>query len=122
MVAIEPAHLVGTGGAIGALCRHYVAGAVDVDGFPLGTLTVNVLGSFVLGLVTFAGLSSDVALLVGTGACGSFTTFSSFSFDTVSLWESGARLRATLNAAVNLAGALLAVGLAWAIVAVATGG
>jgi CrcB protein len=121
MVAIEPAHLVGTGGAIGALCRYYVAGAVDIDGFPLGTLTVNVVGSFVLGLVTFAGLSSDVVLLVGTGACGSFTTFSSFSFDTVSLWESGARLRASLNAGLNLAGALLAIGLAWALVALATG-
>lgn len=56
MVSVEPAHLVGTGGAIGALCRYYVGSAVDVEGFPLGTLTVNVLGSFVLGLVTFAGL------------------------------------------------------------------
>ena len=84
MVTVEPAHLVGTGGAIGALCRHYVTSMVDIEGFPLGTLTVNVVGSFVLGLVTFAGLGSDILFLVGTGACGSFTTFSSFSFDTVS--------------------------------------
>jgi len=120
VVAVEPAHLVGTGGAIGALCRHYVAGAVDIERFPLGTLTVNVTGSFVLGLVTVAGLSNEVALLVGTGACGSFTTFSSFSFDTVALWESGARLRAALTAGLNLAGSLLAIGLAWALVALAT--
>ena len=116
MTAIEPAHLVGTGGAIGALARHYVAGLVASDRFPLGTLTVNVLGSFVLGLVTFAGLGDDLLFLVGIGACGSFTTFSSFSFDTVHLWESGERLRAGLNAGLNLAGALLAIGLAWGLV------
>lgn len=118
MVSIEPAHLVGTGGAIGALCRHYLGSAVDVEGFPLGTLTVNVVGSFVLALVTFASLDNALLLLVGTGACGSFTTFSSFSFDTVRLWETGARLQAVGNAAVNLLGAFVAIGLAWGIVTV----
>jgi len=119
VVTIEPAHLVGTGGAIGALCRHYLAAAVEIDGFPLGTLTVNVIGSFVLGLVTFAAPDNTVVLLVGTGACGSFTTFSSFSFDTVRLWEVGARKKAVANASVNLLGALLAIGLAWGVVTVA---
>jgi len=121
MVSVEPAHLVGTGGAIGALCRHYLGSAVDIEGFPLGTLSVNVVGSFVLGLVTFAGLDSELVLFVGTGACGSFTTFSSFSFDTVHLWESGARADATLNAAVNLLGALFAIALAWGVVTFASG-
>lgn len=119
MVTIEPAHLVGTGGAIGALCRHYLGSAVDVAGFPLGTLTVNVAGSFVLALVTFASLDSELLLFIGTGACGSFTTFSSFSFDTVNLWESGERLRAAVNATANLAGAIVAIGLAWGVVTVA---
>jgi len=119
MVSVEPAHLVGTGGAIGALCRHYVAGWVDVEGFPLGTLTVNIVGSFVLALATFAGLGSDLLLFVGTGACGSFTTFSSFSFDTVHLWESGDRRKAGANATANLLGALAAIGLAWGVVALA---
>jgi len=118
MVTIEPAHLVGTGGAIGALARYYVASLVEIEGFPLGTLTVNVVGSFVLGLVTFAGLGSDLLLFVGTGACGSFTTFSSFSVDTVRLWETGERLQAGVNAAVNLLGALLAIGLAYGLVTV----
>ncbi|MDS0261516.1 fluoride efflux transporter CrcB [Haloarcula sp. S1CR25-12] len=121
MVSVEPAHLVGTGGAIGALCRHYLGSAVDIEGFPLGTLSVNVVGSFVLGLVTFAGLDSELVLFVGTGACGSFTTFSSFSFDTVHLWESGARARASVNAVVNLLGALLAIALAWGVVAFVPG-
>jgi len=119
MVSLEPAHLVGTGGAIGALCRHYLGATVDVEGFPLGTLTVNVLGSFVLALVTFASLDTELLLFVGTGACGSFTTFSSFSFDTVYLWESGDRLKAGVNAASNLAGALAAIGLARGVVALA---
>jgi CrcB protein len=74
---------------------------------------VNVVGSFALALVTFLGASSEVALLVGTGACGSFTTFSSFSFETVRLWETGERARAAVNAAGNLAAAGLAIGAAW---------
>lgn len=95
---IEPGHLVGTGGAIGAILRHYVGVWLGHERFPFGTFSVNVGGSFVLGLVTFAGLSTDVALLVGAGACGSFTTYSSFSFETIRLWETGDRLRAVIYA------------------------
>jgi len=119
MVSIEPAHLVGTGGAIGALCRHYLGSADDVEGVPMGTPSVNSVGSFVLALVTFASLDTDLLLFIGTGACGSFTTFSSFSFDTVHLWESGDRLRAGVNATANLVGAMAAIGLAWGVVAIA---
>ena len=118
MVAIEPAHLVGTGGAIGALCRHYLAGAVQREPFPLGTLAVNALGSFVLGLVTFADVTGDAALLIGVGACGSFTTFSSFSVETVRLWEDGYVALAALNAVGNLVCSLAGIGLAWGVVQV----
>jgi CrcB protein len=116
-VEIEPAHLVGTGGAVGALLRHYVSQRADVEAFPAGTLTVNVLGSFVLGLVTFLGVGNQLLLLIGTGACGSFTTFSSFSFETVRLWETGERARAVVNAVANFLGAVGAIGLAWLLVA-----
>ena len=109
---IHPAHLVGTGGAIGALCRSYVGQRLNTT-YPLGTLTVNVVGSFVLGLVTFAGVGGDVALLVGTGACGSFTTFSSFSVETFQLAEADDWGRAAANAIANLVGSLAAIGLAW---------
>jgi CrcB protein len=107
---IEPAHLVGTGGAIGAVLRDVVSQLVSHDRFPFATLTVNVLGSFLLGLVTFAGIGTDAMLLVGVGLCGSFTTYSSFSFETVRLWETGDRLRATLYAVGTLGLCLAAAG------------
>ena len=110
-----PGHLVGFGGMVGAVLRHLVAAAIERETFPVGTLTVNVVGSFVLGFVTFLGVGNDVLLFVGTGACGSFTTFSSFSYDTVRLWERGDRWRSAANALVNLVGAVLAIGLAWLV-------
>jgi len=116
MIDLAPAHLVGTGGAIGALSRYYVSGRLDTASFPTGTLAVNVIGSFALGLVTFLGVGNDVLLLVGVGACGSFTTFSSFSVETVRLWEEGDRGRALGNAVANLLGSLGAIGLAWLLV------
>lgn len=110
---INPTYLVATGGVLGALLRHFVSEAIESEAFPLGTLTVNVLGSFVLGLITFLQFGTDTLLLVGTGACGSFTTFSSFSVDVVRLWEEDKRLLSAGYAAANLLGALAAIGIAW---------
>lgn len=121
MVAIDPAHIVGTGGALGALLRHAVGQRSETEAFPAGTLTVNVLGSFVLAALTFASVDNELLLFIGTGACGSFTTFSSFSFETVRLWETGEPARATVNALGNLAGAGLAIGLAWVAVQLLAG-
>ncbi|SDQ22733.1 fluoride efflux transporter CrcB [Natronobacterium texcoconense] len=114
----EPAHLVGTGGAIGALLRHWVYLQFSSEEFPWPTLAVNVIGSFVFGLAIFAGAGESAIQLIGIGACGSFTTFSSFSVETVQLYERGDRLRAVVNAAANLLVSLAAIGLAWGIVAV----
>lgn len=105
---MEPAHLVGTGGAIGAVLRYAVAQRLAHERLPLATLVVNVVGSFVLGLITFATSESEIALFVGVGMCGSFTTYSSFSFETVRLWETGDRLRATIYAFGTLVLCLLA--------------
>lgn len=121
MIALDPAQLVGTGGAIGALCRTYVSQRVDGETYPFGTLAVNVIGSFALGLVTFAGASEEIVLLLGTGACGSFTTFSSFSFETVRLVEQGESVAAATNAAANLLGSLVAIGVAWFAVRIVLG-
>lgn len=113
MLTVDPAHLVGAGGAAGAVLRHLVGQRVSSARFPAGTLTVNVVGSFALALVTFLGASHEAALLIGTGACGSFTTFSSFSVETVRLWETGERALAVANALGNLVGAGVAIGAAW---------
>ena len=112
---VDPTVLVGAGGALGAVLRHELSRRVDrAAAAPAGTVAVNVVGSFVLGFVTAAGASERALLLVGTGACGAFTTFSSFSFDTVSLWIDDGRPRAAVcNAALTLAAALGAVGAGW---------
>ncbi|WP_440766840.1 fluoride efflux transporter FluC [Natronorubrum sp. DTA7] len=112
----EPAHIVGTGGAIGAVLRHWVYLQFSSDRFPWPTLAVNVLGSFVFGLAMFAGAGESTLQFVGTGICGAFTTFSSFSVETVRLYERGDRLLAVVNAGGNLALSLLAIGLAWGLV------
>lgn len=113
---MNPAYLIGAGAAVGAVARYvtngYVGRVAADRRFPYGTFTVNVVGSFVLALITFLGAGSDVIALVGTGACGSYTTFSSFSVDTVRLWEDGDRTLATWNAVANLSGALAGIGLA----------
>lgn len=107
---MTPVLLVGVGGLLGALSR-FAVGSV-VAGRRRDTLAVNLLGSFALGALT-ARLAADAALLtlLGTGFCGAFTTFSSFAVETVELYETGARRAAIGNAAANLVGALVAVGL-----------
>ncbi|MFC7097923.1 fluoride efflux transporter CrcB [Halobaculum marinum] len=110
--AVPDPALVAAGGAGGAVGRYLVGSAVDRGGsFPLGTLTVNVVGSFLLGLLTFLPVGGDVSLFVGTGACGAFTTFSSFSVATVQLWDGGERGRAVAFVAANtlLAGGAVAL-------------
>lgn len=109
---VDPAHLVGTGGALGAICRYAMGRWLVHDRFPFATLAVNVVGSFVFGLVTFMGLSDEAILFIGIGACGSFTTYSSFSFETVRLWETDDRIRASIYAIGTFGLCLIAVGLA----------
>jgi len=80
---------VAIGGAFGACLRYLTTLAVP---FPFGTLTVNVLGSFVMGLCFVALVDKGLDRwqpLVMTGALGGFTTFSAFSLDALRLWESG---------------------------------
>lgn len=97
--------LVGVGGALGAVSRHAVG--LRVDG-RRSTLLVNAAGSFALGAVAAAPIESAVALLLGVGFCGAFTTFSSFAVSTVrAASETGGRAAAAV-AASNLAAALVA--------------
>lgn len=109
---------VAVGGALGAVGRHAVYEAVErAAPIPRATLTVNVLGSFLLGTLLFSGASDGAVLFAGVGACGAFTTFSTFSVETVDAFEAGRYRVAAANAGSNLVGALGAIGLAWLLVA-----
>ncbi|NGO79863.1 fluoride efflux transporter CrcB [Streptomyces sp. YC504] len=93
--------LVLTGGMLGAPLRYLTDRAVQsrhTTGFPWGTFTVNIAGSLVLGFLTGAALTSHTLLFLGTGLCGALTTYSTFSYETLTLARSGAALHATANA------------------------
>jgi CrcB protein len=79
------------GGGIGATLRYLTSEWVSNDGFPWATLTVNIVGSFLMGAVAIGlaeqAISKDVALLLGTGLLGGLTTMSAFSVETIHLIE-----------------------------------
>jgi CrcB protein len=84
--------LVGIGGAIGAMLRYMISDIIPSDEFPYGTITVNLLGSLILGfmfgaIAADALISQDNLLLFGTGLLGAFTTMSTFAMETVNLSE-----------------------------------
>jgi CrcB protein len=105
-VTWEAALLVAVGGAAGSVAR-YAAGATwpaPAGEVPWATLAVNVVGSFVLGVVLGAlPPGGGARLLLGTGFCGGFTTFSTFSTEVVAIAEHGAAGRAGAYAAGSLA-------------------
>jgi CrcB protein len=108
---------VAVAGAVGAPARYLLDGVIQARAggdFPLGTLFVNVSGSLVLGFVTglvlYHALPNTPRVLLGTGFCGAFTTFSTFAFESVRLSEEGEQLRATANVAVSVVAGLLAAG------------
>lgn len=101
----------------GAVCRYLVDVGVQHRTeavFPLGTLAVNLTGSlalgFLVGLRLYHGLGHDVLTVAGTGFLGTYTTFSTFAYETVRLVEDGSTLEAFGNAAANLAPGLAAAG------------
>jgi CrcB protein len=97
--------LVALGAAVGAPLRYLTDRAVQArhdSVFPWGTLTVNVAGSFVLGLLTGLPVSSSVSALLGTGFCGALTTYSTFSYETLRLARTGARFYAVLNVIASI--------------------
>jgi CrcB protein len=109
---VNPVVLVGLGGVSGALARHLLGERINRRTYD--TLTVNVLGSFLLGLLTAGPFGAAATLAFGVGFCGAFTTFSTFAVETVRLAEEGEVRRAVANGAANLGGAVLAVGVgAW---------
>jgi len=86
--------------------------------FPFGTLIVNILGSFILGLLIFGLdekdlLSANLKLLAAVGFCGGFTTFSTFSLETINLLRNSQFLFAGLNITLNILFTLLGVYIAY---------
>lgn len=100
--------LVAAGGAIGSSARYAVALLASGATFPAGTLTVNLLGSLLIGMAMEAMAASELRLFLVTGILGGFTTYSSFNQETLQLMRTGAWGTAFLNAALTLFGCLLA--------------
>ncbi|OIK23734.1 fluoride efflux transporter CrcB [Streptomyces malaysiense] len=105
--------LVIAGAAVGAPLRYLTDRTVQSRHdtvFPWGTLTVNVVGSLLLGLITGAvvagGMSSNLQLLLGTGLCGALSTYSTFSYETLRLAEDGARFFAAANVVASVVAGL----------------
>ena len=111
--------LVGLGGALGSMARHGLNHLIHQrqlgSTFPLGIFTVNIIGSVVIGVVGGLvvsnrwTLSSDARTFVIVGLLGGFTTFSSFSFDTLALIRDGHTLQAVWNVAGQVGFSLLGV-------------
>lgn len=85
--------LVAAGGAIGAAMRYLVGEWLGNDGFPYATLSVNLLGSLVLGVVTVGVaqhvISENLAFVFATGFLGAFTTMSAYSVETIAMFDRG---------------------------------
>ncbi len=86
--------LIGLGGALGTMLRFGTSLLIGIKSYPLATLLVNVVGSFIIGLVMAYSLKSDAfalnwRLFLATGLCGGFTTFSAFSLENLLLLQNG---------------------------------
>jgi fluoride exporter len=115
--------VVAAGGFFGAPCRYLLDRAVTRrvnSDLPWGTFLINVSGSFLLGFLTGLSLSHHLSdpgkALVGTGFCGAYTTFSTFTFETIRLVQDGRFLEAAGNISVSVV-----VGLAAATAGLALG-
>jgi CrcB protein len=105
---------VGILGGAGAIARFLLDGTISAAlgrAFPYGTLAVNLLGSFVLGVLVGAALSGDAFRIAGTGLIGAFTTFSTWALESHRLGEDGELGLGILNFAVSL---VLGIAAAWA--------
>ena len=119
--------MIALGGAVGSVARYLLGGVVQRTAglvFPIGTLAVNVSGSFIAGFLLryFMNVQTHPSLRAAliVGFCGGFTTFSAFTTETLGLFEGGEYARAALYVTASLALSLMAVfaGFAAGIVAV----
>ncbi len=106
--------LVGLGGAIGSMLRYLATEIIPSNHIPYGTISVNLIGSMLLGIM-FGAIAADViinqnyVLLFGTGVLGAFTTMSAFAMDTVTLSEDELS-KTVIYITITIVGS---IGLAW---------
>ena len=115
---------VALGGAMGSVARFWLTSAMTAltgPRFPWGTLLINVLGSFVIGLVAGitltparVGMHPDLRIFLMTGVCGGFTTFSAFSLQTLELMQAGDVIPALGYAIGSVVSCVIATYCGWA--------
>lgn len=106
---------IAAGGATGALMRYWLSNGIYIfmgRGFPYGTLTVNVIGSLFMGflyvfMIERMDVSAEWRAALMIGLLGAFTTFSTFSIETLNLLESGEQLKAAMNIVLSVSLCLL---------------
>lgn len=108
--------VIGAGGALGAILRYVVSGLsyrIFRGGFPVGTLAVNLSGSFLIGLVwgmfEHVPVSASLRWFIFIGVLGGYTTFSTFALENFSLIRAGEFNTAVLNVLLSSAGGILLV-------------
>ncbi|MBQ0897548.1 fluoride efflux transporter CrcB [Micromonospora sp. U56] len=110
--------LIAVGAALGAPLRYLTDRAVQARHdslLPWGTLTVNMAGSLLLGVLLAVPAGPAVTALVGTGFCGALTTWSTFGYETLRLARAGARRHALANVLLSVAAGLAAATLGYAL-------
>ncbi len=121
--------LIGLGGFIGAVLRYLVSGWIQngATTFPIGTMGVNVIGSFILSIILFASeykgaLSEETRIFLTIGLLGAFTTMSTFSYESFRLLESKDFLRLSFNIAGTIFLTMFAVYLGKVLIIILGGG
>lgn len=107
---------VGAGGFIGAVCRYLIGMIPLKEGcvFPVKTFIINIVGAFLIGIVTALAVKSDflkpeTVLFLKAGVCGGFTTFSSFALETADLMKGGKMHLAVIYTVLSVTLGVLAV-------------
>jgi CrcB protein len=101
------------GGFLGAIARYAIQSLISArwpTKLPIGTLFVNVLGSFLLGWIASSGIHEQIAFFLGTGFMGAFTTFSTIHLESMNLFKQGEGKISVLYLGLTL---LLGIGAAW---------
>ena len=122
--------IVAFGSGLGGVLRYFISDFVQRSStslFPYGTLAVNIIGSFIIGLVLFYFdslklISSEMRLFLTIGLCGGLTTFSTFSYETVKLFQDSEFLLAGANILLNVILTIIAVYLAYILSKIIIGG